>query len=143
MSISNITTYQIGLAQVQAYRRLQDLFRIGLLPFGLTIPEWTLLGVVFDAEELTLSQITALLKSKASHPTVLVDALVGRGLLDRRSDSFDRRSRLVTLTPKGKQMVPQIEKHVRAHLSHELRTIPYESLLNYYSVLAMLSAMRD
>lgn len=51
------------------------------------------------------------LKDKASM-TFLVDNLTKRGLVTRGEDSSDRRSKLIYLTPKGKQLGKKIEPWV-------------------------------
>ncbi len=140
MATTHLTTYQIGLVQAQAYRMLQQHFRAGLEPFQITIPEWSLLGVVNDGGQLTLTQITHILKSKASHPTVLVEALVERGLLDRQVHPKDKRTKIVTLTAAGKKLVPKIEAAVRASIRSAIQHVPRPELETYYQVLAMFAA---
>ncbi len=140
MTVSNFSTYHIGLVQAQAYKMLQQHFRAGLKPYGITIPEWSLLGVVFDHGQMTLTEITHVLKSKASHPTVLVDNLVARGLLDRVTHPEDKRTKLVTLTPKGRALVPEIEAAVRASIRKAIEHVPRAELEAYYRVLSMLAS---
>lgn len=141
MKPTNIPTYKIGLIQAQAYRTLQLQFRLALKPFELTIPEWSLLGLINDAGTLNLTQITTLLKSKASHPTVLVDQLTAQGLLKRETISSDRRSKAVSITEKGARLVPEVELQVRASLRTALSHIPREDLEIYFSVLRQLASI--
>ena len=140
MAITHLSTYRIGLVQAQAYRMLQQHFRAGLEPFHITIPEWSLLGVVFDGGQLSLTEITHILKSKASHPTVLVETLVERGLLDRQVHPKDKRTKVVTVTAAGKKLIPQIEASVRASIRSAIQHVPRPELEVYYRVLAMFAA---
>lgn len=139
MTVSHYSTYQIGLVQAQAYRMLQHNFRVGLDPYGITIPEWSLLGVVYDNGQLTLSEITYILKSKASHPTVLVENLLVRGLLDRSHHPEDKRTKIVTLTAEGKRLIPEIEAAVRISIGSAISHIPRKDLETYYNVLTLLA----
>lgn len=139
MDISKLSTYQLGLVHAQAYRVLQLEFRTGLEPYGLSIPEWSLMGVVYDTDNMTLTQIADALRSKASHPTVLVEQLMERGLLSRTSHPDDRRVRVVTLTAKGRSLVPKIESSVRASIRDAVNHIPREELATYFGVLAQLA----
>lgn len=139
MKVSHYSTYQIGLVQAQAYRMLQQHFRNGLNPYGVTIPEWSLLGIVYDNGQLTLSEITYILKSKASHPTVLVDNLVARGLLSRVVRPQDRRAKIVTLTAEGQRLVPEIEASVRSAIRSAVSQVAREDLEAYYKVLTLFA----
>jgi DNA-binding MarR family transcriptional regulator len=142
MDISKVATYQIGLVQAQAYRYLQAHFQAALKPFDLTIPEWSLLGLLYDHNEMTLTQITAALKSKASHPTVLVDRLEERDLVHRSVHKNDKRTKLVALTPKGKALVPEIENIARAHIGQAVGHVDRKLLENYFQVLQLLAVGR-
>jgi DNA-binding MarR family transcriptional regulator len=135
----NTSTYRIGLVQAQAYRHLQVTFRSALKPYGLTIPEWSLLGVVYDEGQLGLTQITEILKSKASHPTVLVDRLVELGMLTRENQSNDRRVKTVAITPLGRDLVPIIEANARIVLSKSLKSLSREDLEHYFSLLQRIA----
>ncbi len=139
MDISKIPSYKIGLVQANAYRNLQQHFRAALAPYKISIPEWSLLGMVYDSGPLTLTEITEHLKSKASHPTVLVDNLAELGLLNRQPREDDRRVKVVTVTPKGGNLVPEIERAVRISIASALQHISRQDLEIYYKVLSQIA----
>ncbi len=142
MDMSKISTYQIGLIQAQAYRYLQVQFQAALAPFELTIPEWSLLGLLYDNKEMNLTQITQALKTKASHPTVLVDQLEKRGLVSRSLHRKDKRTKIVSLTAKGKDLVPNVEMQARVRIGLAVGHIDRELLEDYFKALQMLAAGR-
>ncbi len=137
----NLPTYRIGLVQAQAYRKLQLSFRAALKPYNLTIPEWSLLGVVYDEGQMTLTVLTEILRSKASHPTVLVERLVTLGLLAREPSLNDRRSKVVSITAEGQRLVPMIEQAARAGIAKDLLSIPRSELETYFSILKRLAGI--
>lgn len=135
----NIPTYRIGLVQAQAYRQLQLVFHDALEPYGLTIPEWSLLGILYDEGPMSLTQITQILQSKASHPTVLVEQLVQQGLLTRESVSGDRRVKMVTITPQGKKILPEVERYARLKIAQALSSLTREELISYFEILKKIA----
>lgn len=140
MDVSKVPTYKIGLIQAQAYRNLQAHFWAALKPFGVTIPEWSLLGVLNDNGQMTLTELTKALRSKASHPTVLVDELEDRGLVRRIPHKTDKRTKLVSLSPKGKALVPKVELAARTHIREMLGDVDRDSLETYFIVLQQLAS---
>lgn len=130
------------MVQAQAYRYLQAHFHAALQPFDLTIAEWSLIGLLFDTKEMTLTQITHALKSKASHPTVLVDRLEARGLVSRHNQKNDKRTKLVSLTPQGRARVPEIENQVRQRIGLAVGHIDRKLLEDYFKALQMLAVGR-
>lgn len=139
MKIKPGTTYEIGLIQAQAYRRLQNHYHLALKPFKLSIPEWSLLGTLYDGHAMTPSDLAKALKSKVSHPSALISSLEKRGLLSRQADGTDKRSIQVSLTSKGQQLVPEVEKQVRKSLRNDLKDLNPAELLTYYNLLNKLA----
>lgn len=143
MSYTRRTTYQIGLVQAQAYRNLQSLYREALEPYKLTIPEWSLLGLLNDRGQITMSELTEAMQSKASHPTNLVNQLVRRQLVRRASDAHDRRAKRVELTEAGTQLVATAEATVRAAMLSGVELIRRNDLEVYFRVLQALARGED
>ncbi|HEX7259599.1 MAG TPA: MarR family transcriptional regulator [Candidatus Saccharimonadia bacterium] len=139
MKLNQGTTYQIGLIQAQAYRRLQNHYHAALEPYGISIPEWSLLGMLRDAGSMTPSELAKILKSKVSHPSALIAKLEKRGLVKRRADGEDKRSTHIALTAAGAKLVPAVENHVRATLRHDLKDLNAAELVLYYRLLAKLA----
>lgn len=72
--------------------------------FGLTIPEWRLIAVIAEAEEITQAQIgerTRMDKVTVSRAAI---ALVHRGLLGRSPNVLDKRSHHLALTEAGRAL---------------------------------------
>lgn len=57
---------------------------------------------------LSLSGIAEAVGVDAPYATLIVDTLEARGLVERRSDPADRRRKLVSLTPEGKEAVSRV-----------------------------------
>ena len=141
MPLSRRTTYNIGLIQAQAYRNLQALFRSALEEFKLTIPEWTLLGLVYEHNAMSLKELTESMKSKASHPTILVNQLAARGLVERTASPLDQRMKQVRLTSAGRDLVVQAEGKVKQTIITALSGVDREVLERYFTVLLAISQL--
>lgn len=83
----------------RAWRRELDR---ALAKSGLTDATWTpLVHLAETGGGISQKQLAALVGIDASSLVRLVDILEGRGLVERRADPADRRSRLLSLTPAG------------------------------------------
>ena len=59
---------------------------------------------------LTMGDLTSELNTDPPYTTLLVDDLVGRGLVERATDPSDRRRKLVALTPDGAELAASAER---------------------------------
>lgn len=85
-----------------AFSRMESV----LAPFGLSRGGFNLLQVVAGAEEpLTPTQIGERILVRAATVTGLVDTLVRRDFVERRSDLHDRRRVLVGVTERGSEVI--------------------------------------
>ncbi len=132
------TTYKSGLLQAKAYRIMRGHLAKILSIYDLSIPEWTILGQVFEQDGVRLAEISEILSVEAPLVTTLADQLEKKGLVTRTDDPQDRRAKLLTLTQKGKEIVPQIESEAAARLKQLLGGITDEDLFAYNRVLEFI-----
>src|ERR1700758_907652 len=59
---------------------------------------------------LSLSGLAEAVGVDAPYATLIVDTLEGHGLVERRADPSDRRRKLVSLTPEGKETVARVSR---------------------------------
>ena len=64
-----------------------------------------------DEDEPTIKQVAALLGRSVSATGRLLDQLVRRGLVRRREDEHDRRSKRVAVTAQGLAFIATLEQH--------------------------------
>ena len=79
------------------------------------------------AEPLTLSDVAELLLTDRPYATVVVDDLVGRGLVERTPNPADRRAKLLTATEAGRAAAAEAER-ILATPPPELYDVPAEDL---------------
>ena len=83
-----------------------ELYERAVAATGLPLerPAMTILVILHGADEpLRIGQIAAQMQVAGPHATRHVQALEGRGLVERVVDPHDQRARLITLTAKGRR----------------------------------------
>ena len=72
--------------------------------FGLTPPQLFALRTLEPDEPIPMRALAAALKCDSSNVTGLVDGLTAQGLVERRETHYDRRMRLLVVTPRGREV---------------------------------------
>jgi DNA-binding MarR family transcriptional regulator len=81
---------------------------------GLSIPQFNVLMALYYKESCAVSDLSERMDITLAAASQLVDRLVQSGLLARVEDPRDRRSKRLSLTPKGRSLV-------EAGIAHRLR----------------------
>ena len=89
--------YAASLAMTKAYKPLLD-------PLGLTYPQYLVLLVLWEADDLTVSQLGQRLTLDSGTLTPLLKRLAQLGLLQRQRDTQDERRVRVSLSPAGRAL---------------------------------------
>lgn len=141
--VSNLplTTYQAGLLQSRAYRKLSVFLTDALKEYNLSMPEWAFLGLVFDHKKIRMRVLAALLDVEPPFATKLSRSLEAKKLITRRSDEHDNRVRWIALTPEGTKLVKRVEGNLRREMRSYLKTVSIRELVIYLHVLAKISSL--
>jgi MarR family 2-MHQ and catechol resistance regulon transcriptional repressor len=134
-----LTTYNTGLLQAKAYRVLKSYMSGHLLKYGLSMPQWAFLGVVFDAKKMRLVELAQFLDVEAPFATNLADQLQKKGYVKRIADKEDRRAKYIVLTSKGEALVPEIEEDTKNAMRLIYKHISPVELATYIKVLDAIS----
>lgn len=100
--------YSTNLALHQLYRKL-------LSPLGLTYPQYLVMLVLWEKDQLMVSEIGSRLFLESSTLTPLLKKLENAGLLSRKRSTRDERQVIITLTTLGmalKQQAIDIPHHI-------------------------------
>lgn len=135
---ASLHAYSTGLLQGKAYRALSHHLTQTLFPYDLSIPEWKLMGQLYEKGEMRLAELADLLDVRPPLVTKLVDTLEARGMLRRVHDPKDSRARLISATPAGKAVIPKAEEDVKRTMGVLLQGVRRADLLNYLRVLARI-----
>ena len=99
--------YLVLAAELEGKRQLTQQLR----PLGLTPSQAEVLRVLADYAPLSLRGLgTLLVCESGTSPSRLVDRIVARGLVERRSVETDGRAVELTLTPEGDRLAREVAK---------------------------------
>ena len=92
-------TYRAGIAMSSAHRQLRALKQQILKPHGLSMAQWSILGIVYDSksEAVTLSEIAKQLSATQAFVSSNVQALEDKDLIKRQINPNDRRVSEISL----------------------------------------------
>ena len=130
-----LPSYKSGLLQVKSHRILRNHVNAALLPFSLSVPEWSLLGALFEKSNLKLTSIASYLDVETPLITGLLDGLEKKSFLKRKTDPADRRSKPIVLTAKGQTLVPIVERALQETLKNLLKGLTATDMQTYQKVL--------
>jgi DNA-binding MarR family transcriptional regulator len=92
--------YSASLAMTKLYKPL-------LAPLGLTYPQYLVMMVLWETEDLTVNDLGNRLQLDSGTLTPLLKRLEAAGLVQRQRDQVDERRVRVTLTASGKVLKTQ------------------------------------
>lgn len=116
--LSEITTYQAGVAQAAMHRNVQKICNEILEPYGITKMHWLIIGMVLDAGFAghRVSDLAKSLGVTIPYLTNTLHILEGRGYVIRSANTQDSRSKLVTINPSMQAKCEEIEQVLREGL---------------------------
>ncbi len=141
-SLSDVTTYQSGVAQSAAMRNLNRFTASFLRTYDLTTMEWFIIGTVYDAgtKGISLTNLKNKLGTTMPYITNSVNTLLAKNVLEKSLDTSDARTKIVTVAPSYRHSCQEIEKHLRAKMRELFYAqITPEELRTYVTVLYKMS----
>ncbi len=114
-----------------AQREGDRLLSAALEPIGLTSSQAEVLRVLYDYAPLSLLQLGERLVCETGSPSRLVNTLVEKSLVARKSSEIDRRRVTLSLTTTGRQLAEQvraIEQAFYAVIAAALGVTPLEEI---------------
>lgn len=111
--------YSTNLALNQLYRKL-------LTPLGITYPQYLVMLVLWEKDEITVSEIGSKLFLESSTLTPILKKLEALQLLNRTRSKEDERQVIITLSEKGQKLKEQavnIPKHILEASSCDTATL--------------------
>lgn len=132
----NTTTYKAGLLQTKAYRTLKNKTTLTLKPYKISAVDWACLGVLFDAQiPLRASEVAKQMDVELPFITEISKQLSKDKIIEFKKDPKDSRIKLISLTEKGRSLVPEVEKVMRAESKKWFVGASIRDLVGYLRVL--------
>jgi DNA-binding MarR family transcriptional regulator len=91
-------------------RRVYEHYDSRLSPFNLTTPQYMVFNALWMGDGITIGELGQRVALDGSTITGILDRMEKSGYVERRPNAGDRRSALVHLTEKAREVGPQIIK---------------------------------
>ena len=75
---------------------------------GVTVAEWVFLRMLWDIDPVAPSLLAGRMGMTKGAISKLADRLIGKALVERRSDPVDGRAQILSLTAAGRALVPRL-----------------------------------
>lgn len=106
---------------------------------NLTIAEANAIYAVGPDEPKTMKEIAETLGVAVSTPTRTIDRLLEKGFVNRTVGEKDRRKLLIELTPKGKELLADIDKENLEITRKMLKGLSDEEIETFKQILSKIS----
>lgn len=137
---TTVKSYQLGLLQSRAHRAINTFMTVYLADLDLSLPEWSLMGILYDKGELQPVKLAGILGVKPPVATTLISGLERKGLVVRAKHEYDSRSAMITLSQKGGNIVTATEKLLSKELRAFLGDLTLPEIMLYMRLLTKLAA---
>jgi len=105
--VSDLTAH-LGYWLRYVSNRVSQNFARKVEAHGVTVAEWVLMRQLLDEEALAPSRLAERMGMTRGAITKLADRLIAKSLLTRNPDAGDGRAQTLTLTVKGRRLVPKL-----------------------------------
>lgn len=103
--------------------------------FGLTGPQLTVIKILDQIGDLSLSSLSGRIKANNSTVTGIIDRMEREGLVRRERSQTDRRMVLIRLTDKGRALAGQIEVQPMEIFRQAVAALPESEMQTLFSIL--------
>jgi DNA-binding MarR family transcriptional regulator len=105
------------------------------LKTGITVDQWVVLKYIGENDGSNQVDIAKSSAKDAPTTTRIIDQLVRKKLVQRKSDVSDRRKFKVMITEKGENLVKKIVPKILKHRHHTIKNIKETELKTFISTL--------
>ncbi len=106
--------------------------------FGLTGPQLTVIKILEQIGDMSLSNLSARIKTQNSTVTGIIDRMEREELVKRQRSETDRRIVLIRLTPTGRKLAESIEIEPMEIFRQALASLPRQDIGDLFRILGTL-----
>jgi DNA-binding MarR family transcriptional regulator len=140
--MNDLTTYQTVVLQSRAHRAIKNHLTQLLKEHGLTMMQWSIIGLVADARDdgVRISDLAHMLDTSLAFITTSVNVLEAKGFVRRAGHMQDNRAKLVRLSDTFAPKVADIETKLHKEQQELVyKNIDNKDLAAYLRVLGSLA----
>jgi len=120
-------------------RRVYEYYDTRLSPFNLTTAQYMVFNALWVGDGITIGELGQRVALDGSTITGILDRMEKNGYVERRPNADDRRSALVFLTAKAREVGPQIIKFADELNSVIRKNFPAQDMAVFERVLRKLA----
>ncbi len=124
-------------------RRVYDYYEQRLSPFGLTSPQYFVFNALWMGDSVSVGELGERVSLDSSTLTGIIDRMERSGYVERRPNPDDRRSVLVFLTAKARELGPRILDFADELDANLRRPFSREEMTTFERVLRALAEKSD
>ena len=131
--------FNLGLVM----RRVYDYYDQRLSPFGLTSPQYFVFNALWMGDGISIGELGERVSLDSSTLTGIIDRMERNGYVERRPNPDDRRSVLVFLSAKARELGPRILKFADEFDATLRQPFSREEIATFERVLRSLAEVAD
>ena len=124
-------------------RRVYDYYEQRLSPFNLTAPQYFVFNALWMGDGISIGELGECVSLDSSTLTGIIDRLERNGFVERQPNPDDRRSVLVFLTARARELGPHILKFADELDTTLRQSCSQEEMDTFGRVLRALAEVRD
>ncbi len=126
------------IALGRSYRRAQERSMVLCRKNGLTLPQFTVLEILYHRGDLTIQQIIDKAVFTSGTMTVIIRNLVRNGFVYKTENPKDKRSFIISLTKRGRDVTNIVFQEHMKNLSEAFSKLKNEEKTNVINILKKL-----
>ena len=139
MPSQELPSYKKANLQMVAYRRIHAALSNLLARFHLSTTQWIMLGLISEsAAGLRITDMARALQVEMPLITTTAQSLISAGLMKSTAHLRDKRAKLLTLTPRGKDCVDEVELHLSLMMQKLEQGADAHEINTYFKLLQQL-----
>ena len=108
MTVPSDLTSHLGYWLRYVSNHVSQAFARKLEDRGVTVAEWVMLRALYDVDRIAPSRLSEQMGVTRGAITKLADRLITKALVMRDANPLDARAQTLTLSPAGRDLVPQL-----------------------------------
>lgn len=122
----------------RTYNKIRAKESIYIQSFDLTMNQFQVLEVLYHRGDLNIGSITKLTMSTPGNITVVVKNLKRDGLIVSLQDENDKRASILSITPKGKEIIEQLFPQHAQNFEEYFKVLSTEEMETLFELLKKL-----
>ena len=128
---------------MKATRIIEDMLKKEISTYGINLSEFAVLEALYHKGELTVQQICQKVLINSGSMTYVIDKLVKKGLLNRKTSAGDRRVYYIQLTNEGRTFMDDIFPKHEAFISDIFSSLSEEEQEQFITMMKKVGFSLD